>query len=178
MADTPRRRRRLRAGRRRRLRIASTSYLARERELAELTPLLPASTMRLLTPTVTGRVGKSRLARALARALADGHALALRIVELEAALDLALAELVMPALPIPPAGPGGEAVLLLPGGLTPREIEVLAHLAQGKSNRQIGEGLTLSVRTVERHIENLYHKIGAHSRFEAAAYGMRYHPSR
>ncbi|HYI14316.1 MAG TPA: BREX system ATP-binding domain-containing protein, partial [Thermomicrobiales bacterium] len=48
-----------------------------------------------------------------------------------------------------------------PVGLSPREIEVLRLLAGGRTNREIAESLFLSSRTVERHITNLYAKIGA-----------------
>jgi pimeloyl-ACP methyl ester carboxylesterase/DNA-binding CsgD family transcriptional regulator len=58
-------------------------------------------------------------------------------------------------------------------GLTPREAEVLHLIAQGKSNQQIADELVLSVRTVERHITNLYAKIGAHGKAEATAYALR-----
>ena len=50
---------------------------------------------------------------------------------------------------------------IAPAGLSPREIEVLQLLASGRNNREIAETLFLSVRTVERHITNLYAKIGA-----------------
>ena len=58
----------------------------------------------------------------------------------------------------------------LPDGLTPREAEVLRLVARGQSSRQIGEELVLSVRTVERHIANIYLKTGTHGRVDAAAY--------
>jgi DNA-binding CsgD family transcriptional regulator len=45
-------------------------------------------------------------------------------------------------------------------GVTPREVEVLAHLVAGRSNRQIAESLHLSVRTVEKHVERLLMKTG------------------
>ena len=44
--------------------------------------------------------------------------------------------------------------------LTRREREVAALISQGLTNRQIGETLILSIRTVERHVENLYAKLG------------------
>jgi predicted ATPase/DNA-binding CsgD family transcriptional regulator len=56
--------------------------------------------------------------------------------------------------------------------LTPRERDVLRLLAAGQSNREIGDALYLSVRTVERHIANLYRKIDAHNRAEATAWAM------
>jgi pimeloyl-ACP methyl ester carboxylesterase len=59
------------------------------------------------------------------------------------------------------------------GGLTPRETEVLRLVAAGRSNTEIGDELSLSVRTVARHITNLYGKIGVQNRSEATAYAIR-----
>uniref|UniRef100_UPI001C5EB204 helix-turn-helix transcriptional regulator n=1 Tax=Pseudonocardia nigra TaxID=1921578 RepID=UPI001C5EB204 len=59
------------------------------------------------------------------------------------------------------------------GGLTARESEVLALLADGASNKEIGRRLRLSVHTVERHVANLYLKIGARNRADATAYALR-----
>jgi DNA-binding NarL/FixJ family response regulator len=53
--------------------------------------------------------------------------------------------------------------------LTLREREVLRLLAQGRSNQEIAGELVLSVRTVERHISNVYAKIGASGRAARAA---------
>jgi DNA-binding CsgD family transcriptional regulator len=64
--------------------------------------------------------------------------------------------------------------LLVPGGLTPREVEVLRLIAAGRSNRQIAEQLVLSERTVARHITNIYGKTGANSRADATAYAFRH----
>lgn len=61
----------------------------------------------------------------------------------------------------------------LSGGLTPRETEVLRLLAAGESNAQIGRRLGLSPHTIERHIANLYRKIGARGRADATAYAIR-----
>jgi DNA-binding CsgD family transcriptional regulator len=60
-----------------------------------------------------------------------------------------------------------------PSGLTERELEILALLAGGSSNEGIARTLTISSRTVERHIGNIYLKIGAHNRAEATAYAFR-----
>jgi tetratricopeptide (TPR) repeat protein/DNA-binding CsgD family transcriptional regulator len=59
-----------------------------------------------------------------------------------------------------------------PDGLTEREVEVLRLLARGKSSREIGEELVLSVRTVERHIANIYLKTDTHGRAQATAYAL------
>jgi DNA-binding CsgD family transcriptional regulator/pimeloyl-ACP methyl ester carboxylesterase len=60
-----------------------------------------------------------------------------------------------------------------PGGLSRREREVLRLLAAGESNRQIARRLGLSPHTVERHVANLYRKIGARGRADATAYALR-----
>jgi len=59
------------------------------------------------------------------------------------------------------------------GALSPRETEVLRLIACGFSNQQIADELVLSVRTVERHITNLYAKIGARGKADATAYALR-----
>jgi DNA-binding CsgD family transcriptional regulator len=51
--------------------------------------------------------------------------------------------------------------------LTGRELEVLALVAGGLSNQQIGRRLGLAPRTVDKHLENAFGKLGAHSRVEA-----------
>ncbi len=61
-----------------------------------------------------------------------------------------------------------------PDGLTAREVEVLRLIAAGRSDREIAEQLVLSVRTVGRHVTNVYNKIGAHSRADATAYAIRH----
>jgi pimeloyl-ACP methyl ester carboxylesterase/DNA-binding CsgD family transcriptional regulator len=59
-----------------------------------------------------------------------------------------------------------------PHGLTEREVEVLRHLAGGKTNGEIAEELFVSVRTVERHVANIYAKIGTRGRANATAYAL------
>jgi DNA-binding CsgD family transcriptional regulator len=46
-------------------------------------------------------------------------------------------------------------------GVTPREVEVMAQVAAGRSNREIAEFMNLSVRTVEKHVERLLMKTGS-----------------
>jgi DNA-binding NarL/FixJ family response regulator len=62
---------------------------------------------------------------------------------------------------------------LYPDGLTTREAEVLGLLAAGKTNKRIAAELFLSVSTVQRHVANVYAKIGVHGRAEATAYALR-----
>ncbi|HVG64633.1 MAG TPA: AAA family ATPase [Actinomycetota bacterium] len=58
-------------------------------------------------------------------------------------------------------------------GLTPRELEVLRLLVEGRSNRQIAEQLFISAKTASVHVTNLLSKLGVHSRLEAAAMARR-----
>jgi pimeloyl-ACP methyl ester carboxylesterase/DNA-binding CsgD family transcriptional regulator len=57
-----------------------------------------------------------------------------------------------------------------PDGLTERELEILTMLARGTSSSGIATALSISTRTVDRHITNIYRKVGAHNRAEATAY--------
>ncbi|WP_197033844.1 response regulator transcription factor [Bradyrhizobium sp. URHD0069] len=53
--------------------------------------------------------------------------------------------------------------------LTPRELEVLATLAEGMTNKAIARRLNISLHTVKFHIESLFRKLGARTRTEAVA---------
>ncbi len=53
--------------------------------------------------------------------------------------------------------------------LTPRELEVLRLLAQGRSNQAIANELVVAVGTVKRHVNSLFGKLGVQSRLEAVA---------
>lgn len=60
------------------------------------------------------------------------------------------------------------------GVLTDRELEVLALLAMGRSNREIADELFLSVDTVKTYVRRLYAKLGVRSRAEAAVRAVRF----
>jgi DNA-binding NarL/FixJ family response regulator len=57
-----------------------------------------------------------------------------------------------------------------PDGLTPRELEVLRLLAQGKTNRVIAQELVVSEKTVASHVSHIFTKLGVGSRSAATAY--------
>ena len=59
--------------------------------------------------------------------------------------------------------------------LTPREIQVLRQVASGATNKEIAAHLGVAVSTIERHLVNLYTKIGARGRADAVAYALRSH---
>jgi len=56
--------------------------------------------------------------------------------------------------------------------LTDREREVLTHIAQGESNQEIADALCISVKTVNRHRENIMGKLNLHSRVELVHYAI------
>jgi DNA-binding NarL/FixJ family response regulator len=59
--------------------------------------------------------------------------------------------------------------------LTPRELEVLGHVADGASNREIAHRLGISENTVKNHVRNILEKLRLHTRMEAVMYAMRAH---
>lgn len=62
----------------------------------------------------------------------------------------------------------------VPGGLTSRELEVLALVAQGKTNRQIALKLFISEKTVASHLSHMFTKLGLTSRAAATAYAYEH----
>ncbi len=69
------------------------------------------------------------------------------------------------ALPEPAAAPGRQPLV---DPLTDRELEVLRHLAAGKSNREIAQAVFLTEGTVKNHVTNILAKLGARDRTQAA----------
>jgi DNA-binding response OmpR family regulator/DNA-binding CsgD family transcriptional regulator len=68
---------------------------------------------------------------------------------------------------------GDEQVLQQSLSLTGRESEVLLWISRGKSNREIGEILSISPRTVNKHLEQIFVKLGVENRASAAARAVR-----
>ena len=71
---------------------------------------------------------------------------------------------------------GGDSARLQQAALTQREGEVLSWLAKGKTNRDIAEILEMSPRTVNKHLEHIFSKLGVETRSAAAAIGARFGP--
>ncbi len=95
----------------------------------------------------------------------------------EAALDPAVQHHVVAALAGDDRETGGDrskiAAAELPDGLTPREAEVLALIAQGLTNAEIAERLLISQTTVKSHINHLFTKAALRDRAQAVNYAYR-----
>jgi DNA-binding CsgD family transcriptional regulator len=60
-----------------------------------------------------------------------------------------------------------------PAGLSAREVEVLRLVAQGRTNREIADALSISERTVANHLTAIFTKTGVENRAGAAAFALR-----
>ena len=89
----------------------------------------------------------------------------------QAALDPAVQHLLIEAIA---SSGSSSASSSLPDGLTAREAEVLALIAEGLSNTDIATRLVVSEATVKSHINHLLPKIGARDRAQAVAYAYRH----
>jgi DNA-binding NarL/FixJ family response regulator len=63
----------------------------------------------------------------------------------------------------------------LPGGLTPREVDVLRLVAQGFTDAQVAEQLVISTRTVTTHLTSIYNKLNINSRAAATYFAVKHH---
>jgi DNA-binding CsgD family transcriptional regulator len=133
-----------------------------------------------IEPQVVGANAPAARAEGAAE-LRSAHALAARIgakphVDLALALGLrsriTFDEPVAPK-PVRPAAPLSPEEELAEVGLSPREIEVLAVLTEGRTNRQIAQALFIAEKTAAIHVSRILDKLGAANRVEAAVAAYR-----
>ena len=115
--------------------------------------LEPAAIRRALAAGADGYVVKHENSEELQRAIPA-------VISGQCYISPAVAELVDTGVP-PPAG------------LTPRQLDIIAHLVRGKSSQQIAATLALSVHTVRTHRQNIMEKLGLHNTAELTAWAMR-----
>jgi DNA-binding NarL/FixJ family response regulator len=96
------------------------------------------------------------------RSAADGRSLLARRLG-----DIGMGEAMWLLSELPPGD--AQAQRLATAALTPRETEVLSWIAKGKTNRDVGEILGMSPRTVNKHLEHVFEKLGVETRAAAAA---------
>jgi DNA-binding NarL/FixJ family response regulator len=99
----------------------------------------------------------------------------------DAALDPAVQRHVVAALSAGAGGPGAgpvgapdDAPGELPDGLTPREAEVLALIAEGLTNTEIADRLVVSAATVKSHVNHIFAKAGVRDRAQAVVYAYEH----
>jgi len=150
----------------------------REAAQTDVHELLPSvRTPTLVVPRQSDRQMPPEVSAALATALPAGRLVqppgdrpALFLEDLPSDVEL-VARFVTDGTVLEPAAAVAPADR---SGLTPRELEVLRLLAGGGSNAGIARALHITEHTVERHVANLYRKIGARGRAEATAYALRH----
>jgi DNA-binding NarL/FixJ family response regulator len=92
----------------------------------------------------------------------------------QAAIDPAVQHHLLDAIATGPSPTKADATSQLPDGLTPREVEVLALIAQGLSNSEIADRLVVNETTVKSHINHLFAKTGVRDRAQAVTYAYRH----
>jgi two-component system, NarL family, nitrate/nitrite response regulator NarL len=60
-------------------------------------------------------------------------------------------------------------------GLTPRELDIIKKIVNGRSNKEVGEEFAISERTVKHHLTNIFGKIGVSSRLQLALFAVNHH---
>jgi predicted ATPase/DNA-binding CsgD family transcriptional regulator len=88
-------------------------------------------------------------------------------------IDEAISEALRYVLPTPIPAQDVAEETPVPGGLSPRELDVLAHMANGMSNRQIADALFVSHRTVTTHVTHIMTKLEVASRTAAVSFAIR-----
>ena len=109
---------------------------------------------------LTKEAGREEIARAVHAAAAG-----------QSVLDADVQQRLVAATAAPAAAPPSG---VLPDGLTPREGEVLALIAAGRTNREIAAELYVSEATVKTHINNLFTKAGLRDRAQAVRYAYEH----
>jgi DNA-binding NarL/FixJ family response regulator len=110
---------------------------------------------------LTKHAGGAQIREALQQ-VADNHAI----------IDPAVQHHLIDAIAAAPAAPSRPP--RLPAGLTPREAEVLALIAEGLSNAEIADRLVVSEGTVKSHINHMFAKIDARDRAQAVSYAYQH----
>jgi predicted ATPase/DNA-binding CsgD family transcriptional regulator len=143
------------------VRVLAATTALRETHLVPLPPVYQARHDRIES-TARAQLGSA----AFATAWDAGRAMALDEVVPEALSEPVHTEGNVPSqLPTDPA---------TRAGLTGREFDVLCLLVEGRSDREIGEALFISHRTVTTHVSHILAKLGVESRTEAAAWTIRH----
>jgi DNA-binding CsgD family transcriptional regulator/pimeloyl-ACP methyl ester carboxylesterase len=136
---------------------------------ASLKPMLPLVKVPTLVVAVRGELGPGVKGedegKAIAAAIPGARFLLFGPGETDAAATAIDFAAELPETASPEVDAGMEV-----GGLSRREVDILRLLAAGRSNQQIADELVISPNTVRRHVSNVFDKIGATNRAQAAIY--------
>jgi DNA-binding CsgD family transcriptional regulator/tetratricopeptide (TPR) repeat protein len=138
---------------------------ARGLEYRQLEWRVEAALARLLRHT--GRAPEARAAEERALTLVDAIAATLSSEALRATFRRGARDNL-------PTVRAGTPTAPFTGGLSPRELDVLRLVAQGCADAEVGEQLFISHRTVGRHLQSIYNKLGVNSRTAAVAYAFEH----
>lgn len=116
---------------------------------------------------LTKDAGADEIHRAIT-AVADGHA------QFDPSVQRRLLEAFNPPAPAGQGAPTAAKAVPPPDDLTPREAEVLGHIAAGLSNLEIAAALFVSEATVKAHINHLFTKTGLRDRAQLVGYAFRH----
>jgi DNA-binding CsgD family transcriptional regulator len=146
----------------------AATYFARARQAAETGGQRPLRALvdydEALALVRNDSPDRTRIEALLTAALAQFRALGMRPWEQRT--------LALQAQVSPPEQP--QISTSYPGNLTAREVEVLRLIGAGATNKEIATHLVVSVATAERHVANIYTKIGVRNRAEATAFALRH----
>ena len=151
------------------LAVQLTAAASALREAAGFPALSGARTERYLAPA--RRLGEQAIARLWAQGLTLGAEAAVAL-----ALDVPQSATAVGRDAVTLAAVAYEAAPALPGMLTPRERQVVALVASGRSNKAIAEELYISPATAARHVANILAKLGFSSRTQIAAWAADKQP--
>ena len=129
----------------------------------------PVQHFDMQTRTKAGRPVWLNISIIEAPASTPGHTLAIHLFR-DVTATREMLRLIHERLQPPVVPPADEKT-----GLTRREIEVLRLMAGGANTRAVAERLHVSPATVRNHAQNIFAKLGVHSRLEAVAYATRHH---
>jgi DNA-binding NarL/FixJ family response regulator len=116
---------------------------------------------------LTKDAGADEIHRAIT-AVADGHA------QFDPSVQRRLLDAFNPPAPARQSAPAAARVVQPPDELTPREAEVLSHIAAGLSNLEIAAALFVSEATVKTHINHIFTKTGLRDRAQLVGYAFRH----
>lgn len=128
---------------------------------------------KIIAFSATGEIER---VRQILKAGANGYLLkTTSAAELRRAIVTVLggATVITPSIALEPEAPDHSTPVENSLGLTKREIQILELAARGVTNKQIGEQLNLSNRTIEVHMHNIFMKLGVSSRTEAVTRAIR-----